>query len=605
LDAYLKVDEVRNVTFTIRAHKVGTHKLTLKASSSRMIDIVKRDMRVVPDGKLERTVINGDLTDSTVMMHTIKQAPDRIPGSANALIKVEGGLAGVAMDGAENYIHFVSGCGEQATSRLLIDIVAYRNLQISNADPEMLEEYEGIITKGIQYEMRYVQTTSEGKAIVYHPGDKPNLWLTAWGVYAFADLEAAGFNVDPGIKKGLTKHLASTQEPDGSFDFDQTSHWSINDRLLSKDVASTSYVVRSLMYGGYSKDSRIDRAVSYIEKNINLDDSSYTLAMALLALEMAGGNSDLRQSLADKLVERKEEGPSNTYYWEWMPPETSGRQGYWYYDNSIETTAMVLMALAAHGGSSGLVKSAVKYLLLKRGWGVWGSTQSTAVAFQALNLEGKFGAEDMTIQVKIERGSSVGMGPRDKSLVETIHLTEEDRDMLYYIDLRPYLDPSGTTKVELTSTGIGTALYQVIYEENLPWEEYKVHKEMPFALDITYDRTQVSVGEDVTAHVAVLYSGEAPQIQMLMVDLQAPTGLTFSAWFFEGLQRDKAIQQYDFYGNRVNMYIDNVDSGEKIEFDIPMKADRPANSTLQGSRAYDMYNPLIQAYSPPVTMTIS
>ena len=209
----------------------------------------------------------------------------------------------------------------------------------------------------------------------------------------------------------------------------------------------------------------------------------------------------------------------------------------------------------------GLVAAAVKYLLLQRERGVWGTTQSTAVAFQALNQEGKFGVEDMTISIDAN-------GKRVRSL----HLTEEDQDMLFYIDLRPYLNGTGTTDIVMSSSGSGTVLYQVIYEEHRPWTIYEMPHDMPFEFSIDYDTDTVEVGDWVKASVHLRYTGDAPQVQMMMVDLKAPTGLTFRDYYFQDLLYDGVIQQYDNYGSTAHLYIDNVDRDESIDFQVEMYA---------------------------------
>ncbi len=85
--------------------------------------------------------------------HIIPLSSEHIPNSENAFIKIQGGIESVILDGAEGFLNFVSGCGEQSMSLLAIDILAYQNLlKKDGITTDQLFESETMVTQGIQHE---------------------------------------------------------------------------------------------------------------------------------------------------------------------------------------------------------------------------------------------------------------------------------------------------------------------------------------------------------------------------------------------------------------------------------------------------------------------
>ncbi|MFQ5911093.1 MAG: hypothetical protein ACE5IJ_10300, partial [Thermoplasmata archaeon] len=198
-------NSVESVHFTIRPEQFGVHPLLITAGNARISDAVLRNLTVEPKGRWVERVFSGELSDDDNDDVMFSLNSDRVPGSETAYVKFQGGFTSFVLDGAESFITFVSGCGEQSTSRLSVDVAAYKHLLEAGKSSEELARYEDTIIKGIQYELGFLEDNPDGpgRAITWQRRPPPDIWLTAWALFAFQDVKDVGF--------GCVKHIWSAQ----------------------------------------------------------------------------------------------------------------------------------------------------------------------------------------------------------------------------------------------------------------------------------------------------------------------------------------------------------------------------------------------------------
>lgn len=581
-------NSVSSVAFTIQALRVGVHGLRVTGTTDGRQDIVVREIAVEPDGRLVEDIRNGILENDDTARLTFSLDARRIAGSEMAYVKLQAGVESVILDGADQFIEIVSGCGEQSTSRLSVDIVAYENYMKGRPDPANVTRYQNIINMGIQHEAQYLtsNTGGHGRAIVWHQGEAPDIWLTAWALQAYKDLQDTGFLADSSIIPDLQTYLLSTQGSDGHWEIPDVGHWSLNSALKSQKLASTAYIARALAYSGLSGSSdALQRAVRYIEANIGSASESFTIALCLDALEMAGGSRSVRSSLVQRLAASVKEGASGAKYWEYAEKEPGW---YWCSDNTVETTGYAVMALARAGSSPELVRAGAKYLVLQRNaGGYWGSTHNTAVAFTALNsLDEITPLRSMTVEVRA-----------DGALVGSASFNDENKDMTYMMDLRPwFLSSEGNVaarevSISLRSSGEGGVFYHIYTKQNIEWAAPMPLPPPELELSVSYDNTTVSLGDVVVAEAELVYRGPAGRLRMVLVELRAPTGFVLDESDFRELLSEGRISFYEFRGSdRALVYLDGVERERPVKLDYTLTAMRPAASLLQHVRAWDMYN---------------
>ena len=584
-DLVVPANTVSSIDFVIVADKVGWHTVTVYAASDEASDAVIRPIEIVPDGKRVKTLFNGEVGNGTVV-ETLFLEPDRVEGSENAWVKLQGGVDAVLLEGVDDFIREVSGCGEQSLSMLSIDILAYDTVVKMGGTPEKMFEYESIVNQGIQHELMYLVEPNNdiGRGIVWFPGDQDvHPWLTSWGLIAFQDAINAGFGLDENIIEDMQDWLMSIQNDDGSWEFPDWGIYEFNNPILkAKEIAATGYIARALLHSGIpGSDAHIQAAIDYVESHITgVSEDAYSLSLSLLLLQGGSGSTSIRDYIAERL-ETLMIVDGDSCYWNSDVNLISDSGNSWSGTSPriIETTGYAAMSLHGEVGHQASVGGAVKYLLDNRGaLGGWMSTQDTVVAFHALaEISSVSVVEDVIVEVTAE-----GL------LVDTIHMDDFNKDVTFLIDLRPYLE--NVTNVSISCTGEGDVLYSIYLEQYVPWPDEPESSEY-LTLTVTYDATSISVDDRLEAHMYLLYDGVAPVLKMLLVDLRAPLGFVFDLSEFDELLGSGVISSYDSNDRQVVVYITDIESGTPVEFDYSLVAQMPITSTLQGVVAWDMYDP--------------
>ncbi|MDG6220309.1 MAG: alpha-2-macroglobulin family protein, partial [Candidatus Thermoplasmatota archaeon] len=587
-------DTVTAVNFTIRATEVGKHRLNVTASAGMAGDAITKEVRVRSDGLMNMTVENGVLVNTTSFSKTIQPDPARIAGSEELYVKLQAGITAITVDGADQFIQHVYGCGEQSLSTLSIDILAFRHIKDSTLSSSRLSEFEDIVKKGIQHELQYVAQANngQGRGIVWFPGDQDvHPWLTAWGLITFQDALEAGFYVDPAVISDMQTWLISQQRTDGSWAF---PNWGLyetaNQALLEKEAGATAYIVRALLHAGMSpSDAPIAAAMSYLaSKAGSYTDDPYTVAIMLLALEMGQGSPAARTNLLNSLIGHAI-WDGDGVRWEGETSLTSYDR-YWGPANAhtIETTAYAVLALQERGGHSAHIAGGIRYMLDSRlGMGGFYSTQDTVVAFQAISKAGNVEMENVDINI-LANGIIVSTRSFDNDTLELTH----------YVDI-PVSNP---VEITIETMGIGQVIYQIIYTEYLPWTPPTY---TGLEMELVFSDTTISVGETVEVSATLSYNGTHELIQMVLVRLVAPTGFSFLNNDFDILQQKGTISYYDGWGSDRNLYIQPVRKGETITFTYHLSNRVPVQTIAEGSFAFDMYNPDLSSHAAPQAISAS
>jgi hypothetical protein len=607
---HVAANTVSNVTFTIIATKVGWHDVSVQASagSSGRTDAVVKPMLVEPDGKKAEGIFNGQLMDTSEANASIVLAPDRVPGSEDAYVKLQASIEAVTVDGAENYINFVDGCGEQSMSRLDIDVLAFRAVSRTSVSTERMARYETMVTQGIQHEMTFVEPAKNGKGrgIVWFPSDEDvHPWLTSWGLITFQDARNAGFTIDDKVITDMQDWLVSQQETDGSFRFPDWGLYEFtNPILMSKKVATTAYIMRALIYSGYDPNSpAIQKAKSYIEANIDKQmNDPYTISIAEIGLEQANGDPQVRAKIASQLNGMKKyDAINSSAYWGSTNNMISDgndagvNEGFMSRrfsrgdTRTIETTGYAIMAQMQAGQRTDAMEG-IKYLVDARMGHGYYSTQDTVVAFQALAMAGDANVDDMNVSIFA-----------NGTLVDRVHFDKTNKDLTVIKDLRPYLDTvGGTTDITLKSDGKGKLVYQVYSSEYMPWSEKDRSDAKELQLKVNYSTTHIKVDDMLTASLTMRYIGAAPKLKMVLVQLKAPVGFSFVEYSLQDLVDNGKISMYQLGPGEAMVYIQDIDQGKTISFEYQLLCNEPVKATIQGVHAFDMYNPQVGTELMPV-----
>ena len=597
--------EVASVEFTVTMLEVGVHEVRVTGESATFVDTVVRTLRVKPAGEHVTDMFQGMLMPGDSLEHTFAVLPEMVPNSQNAWVKLQGGIEAVVMEGAESYIHMVSGCGEQSMSGLSVDVLAFLAARQGGLAEDQLIRLEAIVNQGIQYEMKFLYDDGEGRGIVYYPGERSvNPWLTAWGLQTFSDAKAGGFDIDDDILLDMRQWLKAHQSADGHFDFAEWRYYGNGDPYLEKrQLATTAYITKAMLQSGMgSDDAAVQSAMNYITQVIKVPtawEDSYVLALGLRALVAGGrGGEATAREVADRLHEMRVVEGNHTYW-----GSSTNMISYEQYDGVgarelldknpgyvVETTGYAAQALYAMGSYITDVRGAMRFLVEGRSqYGGWHSTQDTVVAFQTVwQVSTTVADVDMDVEVLV-----------DGDVAFTQSFDASNSDMTYLLDLRPLLGPA-TTTVTVRGTGAGSIIFQAFLEQWVPW---RGGADVPLELTVDYADVVVRVDETLGATARLTNRQDQP-IKMALVELVAPVGTRLVTSQFEDLYEHGVVDYVEWADGAVRLYITDLSAGESVQFTYSLLGTMPADVTIAGNRAFDMYNSLVITELEPIEISV-
>ncbi|UCC17847.1 MAG: hypothetical protein JSU58_04665, partial [Dehalococcoidales bacterium] len=276
--------EVGGVDFMIRTKQLGVNKVKITARSKESADAVIKTVIVEPEGVSREDVEN--LILSADLSHEIDTSVpfDIVQDSGRAYITFTSSYLTQTIDGLEGLIQMPFGCGEQNMIVFAPDVYITKYLQESGQlKPEIMAKAEKLMITGYQRELTYCH--SDGSFSAFGESDQEgSLWLTAFVLKSFAQAKELMY-IDQDVLDEAADWITSLQNSDGSFDPVGFVHHQEMLGGLQGKAALTAYVAVALMEAG--EKSAADKAISYLEEELNTMDDVYTLAITAYVLELA------------------------------------------------------------------------------------------------------------------------------------------------------------------------------------------------------------------------------------------------------------------------------------------------------------------------------
>jgi hypothetical protein len=122
-------------------------------------------------------------------------------------------------------------------------------------------------------------------------------------------------------------------------------------------------------------------------------------------------------------------------------------------------------------------------------------------------------------------------------------------------------------------------------------------------MELDYDETGLAVGDVLTVDVTVTNLQDR-SIQMALVELVAPVGMQFDTETLDDLLDEGIVDNVEYDGDTVRLYINDVVAEDPVEFHYAMVAVEKANVTWGGNRVFDMYNALVDTELAPIDLDI-
>jgi uncharacterized protein YfaS (alpha-2-macroglobulin family) len=577
--------------FTLEARRIGKFKLTVSAQlsgTSKRADVVVREIEVVPNGREQSMVFNGQL--ESAVSNNLEFPPSSIPDASKILVRLYPGPLSQIMEGMDSLLRMPGGCFEQTSSSTYPNVLALDYMKrTKKLTPEVHAKAEGYIANGYQ---RLLTFEVPGGGFSWFGQAPANKILTAYGLMEFYDMSKV-HDVDPRLIQRTQQWLAAQQLADGSWKPDTSFiNEGATNRYNSDVLRITAYIAWSLGNTGYQGPA-IEKASQFIHSHLSAKMDAYTLAVLGNFTVDYGKDRDLtRQAMQLLLDARTEKGEQ---VW-WSAEETSVYATR--ASATIETTGLAVQALLKWGQASGTARKALSYITAKKdATGAWGSTQATIMALRALLLASEKGTADVrgTVEIVIN-GKAAGK----------LTLTPDNNDLLHQFVFTD-IDANGTNVVELRFEGSGALGYQAAGQYFIPWDERAENE--PLSISVNYDRTKLAQ-DDIVAAAAIVRNNLTKTAKMVMVDLGIPPGFDLLTEDLQDYQEKSAsrksgrLEKFNLTATQAILYFDSFAPGDTTELRFRLRAKYPIRARTFQSRVYEYYDPEVNSVARPVQLDV-
>lgn len=288
--------------------------------------------------------------------------PDRIDTEQGQLtIRLDRSLAGPMLDGLDYLQNYPYQCIEQTISKFLPNVMTMRAfVALNQSNPELEANLQTQVNYGLQ--RLYAEQKFDG-GWGWFPRDDSNPLTTAYALIALVEAQNSGFTVEQTVieraKNFLRDYLLLT---DQDIMAQNVETWELNRR---------AFILYAFTRAGEGNASRLSRVYDMRER-LNLDAKAF-LAMSMMAVDPTDSRIETLMSDFANAATLSATGT----HWE-------DRPDYYNWTTNTRTTALVLMAMAAHNPSNDLLPGAVRWMMVARKADAWETTQETAWAVMSL-----------------------------------------------------------------------------------------------------------------------------------------------------------------------------------------------------------------------------
>ena len=578
--------------------KDGAQRIT--ASSAAANDAIEKRVSVHPDGE-EMTATTTQIFNKGATLE-INVPPNAIKNTARAEVKIYPNLMAHVVESVEAIMQRPYGCAEQTISAAYPSLLALRAYKQRGEDvPPIAQRARRYVQAAYERLLNY---RDEQGGFSYWGRGNADLALTAYAI-RFMTAAREFINVDEDVLQRSHTYLVSHQSEDGS--------WIARDWQGKADARRTamltSFVARVLAATESPRaiaasdkqrppaaSANLNRALDYLAGRAEEIDEPYLIAS--YALAAMGGKDARRVAQATAKLRRLARDEAGGAYW---TLETNTPFYGWGLAGRVETTALVVQALAATPGNEDLINRGLVFLLRQKDrYSVWYTTQATINTLDALTSvlssreanATQAGAPAAEIIVNGKRVASLAMPARDELSNPVV------------ADVSEFLS-TGSNRVEIRrAEGAPQATAQVITSHYAPWA---VGGRQPASsalrFNVSYDKRELQAGEEVTCEVEAERVG-FKGYGMMLAEIGLPPGADVDRASLERAMSASGwdINQYDVLPDRVIVYLWPHAGGTRFAFKF--KPRFALNAQAAASVVYDYYNPEARVTVAPVRFVV-
>jgi hypothetical protein len=565
----LDPNNVRSISFRIKALQVGTHKLEVRAQGTSMSDAVQRSVKVLPDGVEVQDLQVGVLSRSAE--HTFTVPTESIPGSQKLLLKLYPSRFSEVVEGLESIFRMPYGCFEQTSSITYPNVMALLYMKSTGqVTPEIELKAKRFIATGYQRLLSF-EVDDGGFDWFGQPLAKEK--LTAYGILEFTDMSKV-HPVDQAVIERAGRWLLSRQHTDGSWNSSSNVETLNNGE---KRTADTAYIIWALTEAGI-RGRKLESTFTFLRQNLNETEKPYTLALAANAFLANDPNDTFGMQLVSWLSSQFQIEGGSAYI-------RSSGAGAMYSRGlclDIETTALSSLAMIKANPYADTARKALTWLCEQKDqYGTWRSTQATILAMKALiagTSKSKSGEVPINVQVFI-----------NEQAAGSIEVAAEKQDLLHTLDLTAYLRP-GKNDIHLIKEQDVELPYRLVGNYWVPQVTIESPAQKELEIRVDYDRKRLAVDDTLRCSVQVTRRSDSP-MSMAIIDLGIPPGFRVEPSAFDQLVPSGVLAKYELTTNQCILYVRSIIREQPLRFTYELKALYPIRAQIPPSSVYEYYNP--------------
>ena len=181
-----------------------------------------------------------------------------------------------------------------------------------------------------------------------------------------------------------------------------------------------------------------------------------------------------------------------------------------------------------------------------------------------------------------------------------VEIKADEADLYRSIDVTPFVH-AGDNDIRVEFEGQGEVSYRVTRQSYLPRIEKLGAEDL--ALDVSYDRQDLALGESVTAHVQAEYKGPGTRDQVIVKVGVAP-GFVPNVDDLESHVRGRKVSRYEINATGVVFYLMGMNAGESRALDFRLTPTLAVAAEAPASTIYAYYTPSVRTEIAPVKFIV-
>ncbi len=492
-----------------------------------------------------------------------------IAGSITAKLTAYPNTLTDVLKGMERMLNQPNGCFEQVSSSnypnlLVLDLLRSTGTLLPEVEARAMQYLQDGYQKLAAYECKSGGFDWWGR----DPGHEG---LTAYGLLEFKDMSNV-FKIDKSILDRTIKWLLSRRDGNGGWirRQDHLDSWNNNDML-------GAYIAWATTEAGYQQQFQPEIEAAY-QQALQSDDAYQLALMANAFMRQKDQRAD---EILQKLLARQEKDGS----WTGKTHSVTHSQGK---ALSIETTALVVMALLQGQQNNTPITNAIQFLSASKNEYGYGNTQSTVMAMRALvqyakKVQNKAADTKLIVQVNGKKVAAIAFNAKENKPMEIN-------------DLAQYLT-SGQQDVAISFEPKNA---QVPFDLEIQYTSLQPADAPNCPLQFTTNITETQVGTGaIVRFTATLSNSTATPLASPMAILGMPAGLTLQPWQLKKLQDEHLIDFYEIWDGFVVFHFESLAANSKRTLNLDLRADIAGTFEAPASLAYLYYNNEQRIWSKP------